>query len=50
MEILTLLIPISVILMAFAAGMFAWAVDNDQFEHLDKHAFDIFEEDSGDNL
>ncbi len=48
MEILVVLIPLSVILMGIAGGLFLWAVNNNQFEQLDKHGFDIFEEDSGD--
>lgn len=48
MEILILLIPISLILVGIGAALFIWAVNNDQFEQLDKHGFDIFEEDSGD--
>ena len=53
MEILVVLIPISIVLIGIAAAMFLWAVDNDQFEHLDSHGFDIFKndpkDDSGDN-
>jgi len=48
MEILVVLIPVSVVLIGIAAVIFLWAVNNDQFEQLDKHGFDIFEEDSGD--
>ena len=48
MEILVILIPISIVLIAIAGVLFLWAVNNDQFEQLDKHGFDIFEEDSGD--
>ncbi len=48
MEILVVLIPVSVVLIGIAAAIFLWAVNNDQFEQLDKHGFDIFEEDSGD--
>ncbi len=49
MEILVVLIPVSFVLIAIAAAIFVWAVNNDQFEQLDKHGFDIFEEDSGDD-
>jgi len=49
MEILVVLIPISIILIGIAAAIFIWAVNNNQFEQLDKHGLDIFEEDSGDN-
>ena len=48
MEVLVVLIPISVILIGIAGALFLWAVNNNQFEQLDKHGFDIFEEDSGD--
>ncbi len=48
MEILVVLIPVSVVLIGIAAAIFLWAVNNNQFEQLDKHGFDIFEEDSGD--
>jgi cbb3-type cytochrome oxidase maturation protein len=48
MEILVVLIPVSIVLIGIAAALFLWAVNNDQFEQLDKHGFDIFEEDSGD--
>ena len=48
MEILVLLIPISLLLIGIAAVVFLWAVNNNQFEQLDKHGFDIFEDDSGD--
>ncbi len=49
MEILVVLIPVSIVLIAIAAVVFLWAVNNNQFEQLDKHGFDIFEEDSGDD-
>lgn len=48
MEILVVLIPVSIVLISIAAVIFLWAVNNNQFEQLDKHGFDIFEEDSGD--
>ena len=47
MEILAILIPISIVFIAIAAAIFVWAVNPKQFEQLDKHGFDIFEEDSG---
>lgn len=49
MEVLVVLIPISIVLIGVAAFMFLWAVDNDQFEELDLHGFDIFKADSSDN-
>lgn len=49
MTILLLLIPISLLLIGIAAAMFIWAVNNDQFEDLDRHGFDILEDTSGDD-
>jgi cbb3-type cytochrome oxidase maturation protein len=49
MTILLLLIPISLLLIGIAAAMFIWAVNNDQFEDLDRHGFDILEDSSGDD-
>lgn len=48
MEMLVVLIPLSIVLIGIAAAIFLWAVNHDQFDQLDKHGFDIFEEDSGD--
>jgi cbb3-type cytochrome oxidase maturation protein len=48
MEMLVILIPISIVLIGIAAAIFLWAVNHNQFDQLDKHGFDIFEEDSGD--
>ena len=47
MEILALLIPLSIILMGIAAAVFVWAVNHDQFDQLDRHAFDVLEDDPG---
>lgn len=47
MEILILLIPLSVILLGLAAWAFIWAVNNRQFEDLDKKAMDILFDDPG---
>jgi len=47
MEILLLLIPISIVLIGIAGATFVWAVNNDQFEELDRHGFDILEDDPG---
>lgn len=49
MEILLLLIPISLVLMGIAGAMFIWAVDNHQFEELDRHGFDILDDSPGDD-
>ena len=48
MEALIVLIPISIVLFAIAAAIFVWAVERNQFERLDQHAFDILDEDPGD--
>jgi cbb3-type cytochrome oxidase maturation protein len=47
MEILVLLIPVSIVLMAIAGVMFVWAVNNDQFKQLERHGFDVLDDDSG---
>ena len=49
MEILLLLIPVSIVLIAIAGTVFVWAVNHRQFEQLGKHGFDIFEDHTGDN-
>ena len=50
MQTLAVLIPISLVLIAIAVAVFVWAVDHDQFDQLDRHAFDIFDgDDPGEN-
>jgi cbb3-type cytochrome oxidase maturation protein len=49
MEILALLIPLSIVLMGIAAWIFVWAVNNNQFEQLDRHGFDVLDDDSGES-
>ena len=44
MEILVLLIPLSIVLIAAAAWAFLWAVRHRQFDHLDSHGFDVLDE------
>ena len=44
MEILLLLIPLSALLMGASAYAFLWAVRKRQFEHLERHALDIFDD------
>ena len=41
MEILFVLIPLSVLLIAIAIGIFIWAVNNGQFDDLDSPAWKI---------
>jgi len=48
MEMIWVLIPVSILLIGIAAAVFLWAVNHNQFEQLDKHGFDIFEDDAGD--
>ncbi len=45
MNIIYVLIPLSVILMAIAIAAFFWAVRNDQFDDLVTPALDILDED-----
>ena len=44
MESLYFLIPISILILAIAAKVFIWAVNNNQFQHLDQHGMDILED------
>ena len=45
MEIIYILIPLGIILLALAVGAFFWAVKNDQFEDLEKSAHHILFDD-----
>ena len=45
MEVLYLLIPLSVALVALAAVMFVRAVATKQFDELDRHGLDILKSD-----
>ncbi|MFC5578426.1 cbb3-type cytochrome oxidase assembly protein CcoS [Lysobacter niabensis] len=45
MNILLLLIPLSVMLLAVAIGAFVWAVKRGQFDDLDTPGIDILTED-----
>ena len=45
MNILLFLIPISLLMIAAAAGIFVWAVRHGQFEDLDTPALDVLRED-----
>lgn len=47
MSVLLLLLPISVLLMAVAAVVFVWAVNDGQFDELDRHGFDILDDPVG---
>ncbi len=47
MEIIFVLVPISILLIGIAIAWFIWAVNNDQFEDLDREGFEIlFDDDS----
>lgn len=48
MSILFILIPISLLLVAAAAGAFIWAVDAGQFEDLDKPSWDMLTDEGQD--
>lgn len=45
MNSLLLLIPISLVLLGIAIGLFVWAVRRGQFDDLDTPALDILRED-----
>lgn len=48
MDILFLLIPVSLVFLALVIWLFFWAVNNSQFEDLEKHGMDIlFDQDEG---
>lgn len=49
MNILLLLIPLSLMLLAVAIGAFVWAVRRGQFDDLDAAALDILVDDMIDN-
>ena len=48
-EILFVLVPTSVVLMGIAMWVFIRAVDSGQFDNLDRHALDIFDNDEVQN-
>lgn len=45
MNMLLVLIPISLVLLVIAIGMFIWAVRKGQFDNLESAAFDILVDD-----
>jgi cbb3-type cytochrome oxidase maturation protein len=47
LEILVYLILLSVLFVAGAAAVFIWAVNNGQFERLERHGFDVLDDDGG---
>lgn len=46
MEILFILIPLSLCLVAFALWSFLWSVKNDQFDDLDRQGWSILFDDT----
>ena len=50
MEILFLLIPISIILVALAIAIFGWAVKNGQYDDLEGPAHSILYDDDADMI
>jgi len=46
MDILLILIPLSLVLVAFGAWAFFWAVDSGQFDDLDAPGWDALSEDT----
>lgn len=46
MNILLLLVPLSLVLLALAVGAFVWAVKRGQFDDLDTPALDILADDA----
>lgn len=48
MNSLLLLVPVSLLLLAFAIWVFRWAVRKGQFENLDAAAIDILRDDRAD--
>ncbi len=45
MEVIYILIPLSLILVAVIIGFVVWAVKSDQFEDLDRPAYRILDDD-----
>lgn len=49
MEIIFMLIPIAIIFVAIAVGVFFWAVKSDQFEDLEREGSNILFDDADNN-
>jgi len=49
MEIIFMLIPIAIIFVAIAVGIFFWAVKSDQFEDLEREGSNILFDDDDNN-
>ncbi|PKH06320.1 cbb3-type cytochrome oxidase assembly protein CcoS [Moritella sp. Urea-trap-13] len=49
MEVIFMLIPIAMIFVAIAVGIFFWAVKSDQFEDLEREGSNILFDDEGNN-
>ena len=50
MEILYLLIPLSVLILLFAIGLFIWAAKSGQFEDMEGPAYRILRDDDEDPM
>ncbi len=50
MNIIFLLVPISMIILLIAIGIFIWAIQSGQYDDLDRHAKDILLDDVKDEL
>jgi cbb3-type cytochrome oxidase maturation protein len=49
MDILLILIPLSLVLVAFGCWAFFWAVDAGQFDDLDSPGWDVLRDDAADH-
>ena len=47
MSVIYLLLPLGLLLSAFAVGVFVWAVTHDQFEDLETPRLRILQDDQG---
>ena len=50
MEVLFVLVPISIILIALAIGIFGWAIKNGQYDDLEGPAHSILYDDDADMI
>ncbi len=49
MDSLYLLIPVALVIVALAIRLLLWAIDNGQYDDLDKEAWRILQQDRQDN-
>lgn len=50
MDSLYILIPIAIVFVIVAVGVFFWAVRTDQFEDLERKGMDVLLDDDDDNM